>query len=102
MSEASKIQSMLDRLKEGKKVLGVCDLESVFQKRVHPLKDLREWQVSDRLILVGYASFIGDFPEGLQSRYAPLLKKTILFFGQVAQKGELAPVWIRLPGLSFE
>lgn len=48
-----------------------------------------EWQVSDRLILVGYALSI-DFLDGLQGRYALLLRKTILFFGQVAQKGELA------------
>ena len=40
--------------------------------------------------MVGYAPSIGDFPEGLQGRYAPLLRKTILFFGQVAKKGELA------------
>ncbi|CAI8592294.1 unnamed protein product [Vicia faba] len=31
-----------------------------------------EWQVSDRLILVGYALSIGDFPEGLQGGYALL------------------------------
>lgn len=49
-----------------------------------------EWQVSDRLILVGYATFIGDFPEGSRPLRALLLRKTILFFGQVVQKGELA------------
>lgn len=57
-----------------------------------------EWQVSDRLILVGYAPSIGDFPEGLQGRYAPLLRKTILFFGQVAQKGELAGLHVTESG----
>ena len=40
--------------------------------------------------MVGYATFIGDFPEGSRPLRALLLRKTILFFGQVAQKGELA------------
>ena len=39
-----------------------------------------EWQVSDRLILVGYALFIGSFPEGLPGGYALILRKTIPFF----------------------
>lgn len=41
-------EAMLDRfqVQEGIKVRGVCDLESVFMKRVNPLKDLREWQVN--------------------------------------------------------
>lgn len=40
--------------------------------------------------MVGYATFIGDFPEGSRPLRALLLRKTILFFGQVVQKGELA------------
>jgi hypothetical protein len=48
--------------------------------------------------LVGYATFIGDFPEGSRPLRALLLRKTILFFGQVAQKGELAGLHVTESG----